>query len=81
MVRNGVQKKRKKQRPLSALDIASAFVKQVQRLLSQILKCTKTLSQLLIAVLLMLEFCKEQQHSDGVIIRDSATRSFDRAVS
>jgi hypothetical protein len=44
-------------------------------------KCIKTLSQLLIAVLLMLEFCKEQQHSDGAIIRDSATESFDRAVS
>jgi hypothetical protein len=74
------QQQRKKDRPLSVLETASVFVKQLRSLLSEIFKCVKTLSQLLIAVLLMLEFCKEQQHSDGAIIRDSATESFDRAV-
>ena len=60
------RQKTKKERPFPTptLNRASAFVKHLRTLLNEVFKCTKTLSQLLIAALLMLEFCKEQQHSD-----------------
>ena len=57
------RQKTRKESPLPTLKTASAFVRNLRTLLNEISKCIKTLGQLLIAVLLMLEFCKEQQHS------------------
>jgi hypothetical protein len=58
------RQKARKEETFQALNTASGFVKCLRTLLNEVFKCTKTLSQLLIVVLLMVEFCKEQQHLD-----------------
>ncbi len=65
----------------SVLNTATVFVKQLRRLLQELRRSTKALSQLLIAVLLMFQFCKEQQSSDRAILRGSGTRNSYEAAS
>jgi hypothetical protein len=70
------RQKRKKERPGSALNTATVFVKQLRRLLQELRRSTKALSQLLISVLLMFQSCKEQQSSDRAILRGSGPISW-----
>ena len=80
IVGNARRQKMKKEGSLAAINTTAAFLEQLQRLLSEALKCTKALSQLVIAILLMLELCKEQ-HTDRARFDPSGTKNFDMAVS